>query len=114
MMDGSGYGVGMAGGLFIAMAVVLVLAISLTVAAWGVAGTARRRAPASPEASLSERYAAGVLTRQQYRDSLIDLLQEQYISGAIGIEEYEAVLDRLLHDHAELRPVDGRRAQTPA
>jgi len=110
MMDGSGWGAGMAAGLFLVTALLFVLAVGLiAVALAHPAATPERRLRPPPEASLRERYAAGALTRRQYRDSLVDLVQERYVRGEIGLDEYETALSRLLQDPLGRAPILGHQ-----
>lgn len=83
----------------------LILGLGLVaLAVWGTAGSADRWRPRSPVATVGERYARGELTRQQYRDALVDLLKDRYVRGELELDEYEAHLERLLHE-----PVSGGR-----
>ena len=54
-----------------------------------------RSAPEGKERLLRGHYAAGVISRQQYQDALLDMLKDRYVRGALRLEEYEARVARL-------------------
>ncbi len=44
----------------------------------------------TPEEILRERFARGEVTRDQYRESVVDMLKDRYVRGELTLEEYEA------------------------
>ena len=44
----------------------------------------------SPEEILRERFARGEVTRDQYREAMVDMLKDRYVRGELTLEEYEA------------------------
>lgn len=51
---------------------------------------------AAPELELRSRYARAELTREEYREALVDVLKDRYVRGELELEAYEAQLARLL------------------
>ncbi len=58
----------------------------------------------TPTEALRGRYSRGELSREQYRQALVDVLKDRYVRGELDVEAYEADLERLLE---EPRAVDG-------
>ncbi len=44
----------------------------------------------TPEEILRERFARGEVTRDQYREAVVDMLKDRYVRGELTLEEYEA------------------------
>ncbi len=44
----------------------------------------------TPEEILRERFARGEVTRDQYREAIVDMLKDRYVRGELTLEEYEA------------------------
>ncbi len=66
----------------------------------------------SPEEALRDRYSRGELSREQYRQALVDILKGRYVRGELDVERYEADLERLLAEpRAEARVADGGTAR---
>ncbi len=111
MMGGGGG----AGGdpTLLALLLVVVLAAGAGLVAlilWRDRDLAGGRRP-TPEEGLRLRYSRGELSREQYRQALVDILKDRYVRGELDVETYEASLDRLLEEPRALpRAADGGSA----
>lgn len=81
------------------LAVVVVLVALALVTLSRTDRAARPPTPApTPEEVLRTRYARGELTRDQYREVLVDVLKDRYVRGELDLGVYEAHLARLLEE----------------
>ncbi|MBI2323251.1 MAG: hypothetical protein HYU88_14430 [Chloroflexi bacterium] len=86
------------------LALVLLLVLLLTALVLGVWRSGARATvdrPRSADDLLSERFARGELTRQQYQEALVDLLKDRYVRGEVDLEGYEAHLALLLGEERQ-------------
>lgn len=105
MSPALGCGNGTAAWLVLAALLILLLGLTALVV-WGAGGMIARRGPRSPEEALRERFARGAISRQQYREALVEILKDHYIRGELELDEYETRLDLLLRE-----PVKGWRRE---
>ncbi len=49
----------------------------------------------SPAEILRDRYARGEISREQYREALLDVIKDLYVRGEITLEEFETRAERL-------------------
>ncbi len=49
------------------------------------------------------RYSRGELTREQYRQALVDILKDRYVRGELDVEAYEVDLDACSGNRAPCR-----------
>lgn len=87
-------------------ALLLLLPGLTALAVWGARGVIIPHRPRSPDEALRERFALGAISRQQYRQALVDILKDRYIRGELDLDEYETRLDLLLRE-----PVQGWRQE---
>ena len=103
--------------LALALAVLTILAFAVVAVIAGFArperGAAAARRPRAPEALLRERYARSELTRQQYREALVDVLKDRYVRGEVELEAYEARLDHLVREPGAREPESARPRARP-
>lgn len=99
--------------LTVVLAALVGIALGLgALALWREDDPRDRRRSRTPEEVLGDRYAQGKITREQYREALIDLLKDRYVRGELDLDEYQARLERLLlHPVSSPRPEPGPPAR---
>ncbi|MBI4505989.1 MAG: SHOCT domain-containing protein, partial [Chloroflexi bacterium] len=81
----------------------------LVLGVWRSGARATVDRPRSADDLLSERFARGELTRQQYQEALVDILKDRYVRGEVDLEGYEAHLALLLgEEHPRLEEAQAR------
>lgn len=80
--------------LFPLLVVVAVALLARPRHSWHERRRASGRSPlplsGTPEEILRQRFAQGELSRDAYRDSIIEVLKDRYVSGELTLEEYES------------------------
>ncbi len=113
MMGGGGAAPDPPGLVLLVIVVVLAAGAGLVaLVLWRDRDLAAGRRP-TPEEALRLRYSRGELSREAYRQALIDILKDRYVRGELDVEAYEADLGRLLEDpRPKARSPDGGTAPT--
>lgn len=75
--------------------VLFALVAAIGFALWRASGPPTEHRPRSAEEILHARFARGELTREQYREALVDLLRGRYVRGEIDLDTYEVRIRRL-------------------
>jgi len=95
------------------LGIVLVTGLGLVaLVAWRDRDRTASQGPSSEEV-LRTRYIRGELSREQYREVLVDILKDRYVRGEIDLEAYETALGRMLEEPRADRPGAAGAPQPP-